>query len=114
MIRGGQLKALGLVNEKRLPEHPDVPTMQEVGFPGVGTLAWQGLFAPSGTPKEVLETVHKAVLQALKAPQVVEAFKKQNFNIFPNATLAQAKTWLADARTNGKTTTGAVKIEVTE
>ena len=114
MIRAGQLKPLALVNEKRLPEYPDVPTMQEVGFPGVGTLAWQGLFAPSGTPKEVLETVHKAVLQALKAPQVVEAFKKQNFNIVPNATLADAKTWLTDEMKNWKTITDAVKIEVTE
>jgi len=114
MIKAGQLKPLALVNEKRLPEYPDVPTMQEVGFPGVGTLAWQGMFAPSGTPKEVLETVHKALLEALKAPQVVEAFKKQNFNIVPNPTLADAKTWLAGEMKNWKTITDAVRIEVTE
>jgi len=114
MIKAGQLKPLALVNEKRLPEYPDVPTMQEVGFPGVGTLAWQAMFAPSGTPKEILETVHKALLQALQAPAAVDAFKKQNFNIVPNPTLADAKTWLAAEMKNWKTITDAVKIELTE
>jgi tripartite-type tricarboxylate transporter receptor subunit TctC len=114
MIKAGQLKPLALVNEKRLPEYPDVPTMQEVGFPGVGTLAWQAMFAPSGTPKDVLETVHKALLQALQAPAAVDAFKKQNFNIVPNPTLADAKTWLATEMKNWKAITDAVKIEVTE
>ncbi len=114
MVKAGTLKPLAIVNDKRLPEYPDVPTMQEVGFPGVGTLAWQAMFAPSGTPKEILETVHKALLQAMKAPQVVDAFKKQNFNIVPNATLDEAKTWLADEMKNWKTITEAVKIEVTD
>src|SRR5262249_54634963 len=114
MIKAGQLKPLALVNEKRLPEYPDVPTMQEVGFPGVGTLAWQGMFAPSGTPKEVLEKGHKALLEAMKAPAVTDAFHKQNFNIVPNPTLDEAKTWLAGEMKNWKTITDTVKIEVTE
>ena len=52
-VRAGSLRPLALVDHARLPEYPDFPTMQEVGFPGVGTIAWQGLFAPAGTPKEV-------------------------------------------------------------
>jgi tripartite-type tricarboxylate transporter receptor subunit TctC len=114
MVKAGQLKPLALVNDKRLPEYPDVPTMQEVGFPGVGTLAWQGMFAPAGTPKPILETVHKAVLQAMQAPMVVEAFNKQNFRIVPNATVDEATTWLAEEMKNWKTITDTVKIEVTE
>ena len=114
MVKAGELKPLALVNDKRLPEYPDVPTMQEVGFPGVGTLAWQAMFAPAGTPKPILETVHKAVLQAMQAPSVVEAFNKQNFRIVPNPTVDEAKTWLADEMKNWKTITDAVKIEVTE
>jgi len=114
MVKAGQLKPLALVNDKRLPDYPDVPTMQEVGFPGVGTLAWQAMFAPAGTPKPILETVHKAVLQAMQAPAVVEAFNKQNFRIVPNATVDEAKTWLADEMKNWKTITDTVKIEVTE
>ena len=114
MVKAGELKPLALVNDKRLPEYPDVPTMQEVGFPGVGTLAWQAMFAPAGTPKPILETVHKAVLQAMQAPAVVEAFNKQNFRIVPNASVDEAKTWLADEMKNWKTITDTVKIEVTE
>jgi tripartite-type tricarboxylate transporter receptor subunit TctC len=114
MVKAGELKPLALVNDKRLPEYPDVPTMQEVGFPGVGTLAWQAMFAPAGTPKPILETVHKAVLQAMQAPAVVEAFNKQNFRIVPNATVDEAKTWLADEMKNWKTITDTVQIEVTE
>jgi tripartite-type tricarboxylate transporter receptor subunit TctC len=114
MVKSGQLKPLALVNDKRLPEYPDVPTMQEVGFPGVGTLAWQAMFAPAGTPKEILDTIHKALLQALKAQPVIDAFGKQNFRIVPNASVDEAKTWLRDEMKNWKTITEAVKIEVTE
>jgi tripartite-type tricarboxylate transporter receptor subunit TctC len=114
MVKAGELKPLALVNDKRLPDYPDVPTMQEVGFPGVGTLAWQAMFAPAGTPKPILETVHKAVLQALQAPSVIDAFNKQNFRIVPNASVDEAKTWLADEMKNWKTITDTVQIEVTE
>jgi tripartite-type tricarboxylate transporter receptor subunit TctC len=72
------------------------------------------MFAPAGTPKPILETVHKAVLQAMQAPSVVEAFNKQNFRIVPNPTVDDAKTWLADEMKNWKTITDTVQIEVTE
>jgi tripartite-type tricarboxylate transporter receptor subunit TctC len=114
MVKAGQLKPLAMVNDKRLPDYPDVPTMQEVGLPGVGTLAWQAMFAPAGTPKPILEIVHKAVLQALQSPAALDAFGKQNFRTVPNATVDDAKAWLADEMTNWKTITDAVQIEVTE
>jgi tripartite-type tricarboxylate transporter receptor subunit TctC len=113
-IKAGKLRPLALVNHQRLPEFPDVPTMQEIGFPGVGTIAWQGLFAPAGTPKDVLETLFKASLEALKSPAVVEAFKKQNFNIVPNASLDDSKAWLAKEIKTWKDITAAVKIETAE
>src|SRR6185369_5274817 len=46
----------------------------EVGYPDVGTLAWQALFAPSGTPKEVLEKLAKASIEAMHAPASQEVF----------------------------------------
>src|SRR5215467_12485668 len=45
LVEAGKLRALAVVNHARLPEFPDVPTMQEIGYADVGTLAWQGLFA---------------------------------------------------------------------
>ena len=113
-IKAGKLRPLALVNHQRLPEFPDIPTMQEIGFPGVGTIAWQGLFAPAGTPKDVLETLFKASMQALQSPAVVEAFKKQNFNIVPNKSLDDAKVWLANEIKTWKDITTAVKIETAE
>jgi len=113
-IKAGKLRPLALVNHQRLPEFPDVPTMQEIGYPGVGTIAWQGLFAPAGTPKDVLETIFKASVQALDAPPVVDAFKKQNFNIVPNKSLDDAKAWLADEIKTWKDITSQVKVEAAE
>jgi tripartite-type tricarboxylate transporter receptor subunit TctC len=113
-IKAGKMRPLALVNHQRLPEFPDVSTMQEIGYPGVGTIAWQGLFAPAGTSREILETVFKAAVQALQAPSVVEAFKKQNFNIVPNSSLDDAKAWLAAEMKQWKDITTLVKVEVAE
>jgi tripartite-type tricarboxylate transporter receptor subunit TctC len=88
--------------------------MREVGYPGVGTLAWQGLFAPAGTPKDVLETLLKASTSAMQAPAAQEAFKKQNFNIVPNKSLDDAKVWLAAEMGAWKKITEQVKIETAD
>jgi tripartite-type tricarboxylate transporter receptor subunit TctC len=114
MIKAGQIRPIALVNPKRLPDYPDVPTVAEEGFPGVGTLAWQAMFAPADTPKPVLETLNKAILEAMKAPQLKEAFDKQYFNIVPSQSADEAKTWLAQEIANWKKITQEVKIDVTE
>lgn len=114
MIKAGNLRPLALVNHARLPDYPDVATMQELGYPRVGTIAWQGLFAPAGTPPEVLQILFDAAGKAMQAPAVQEAFKKQNFNIVPSKSLAEAKTWLADEMATWKKITSEVKIELAE
>jgi tripartite-type tricarboxylate transporter receptor subunit TctC len=63
MVQAGQLRPLAVVNRTRLPEYPGIPTMQELGFPDVGTVAWQGLFAPAATPKPVHREITEAELQ---------------------------------------------------
>ena len=110
-VRAGSLRALALVNHARLSDFPDVPTMQDVGFPDVGTIAWQALFAPAGTPKDVLQTIFAATLAAMKAPAVAEAFKKQTFNTVPNSSLDDAKAWLGHEMDTWRKITGEVKIE---
>src|SRR3954447_3332813 len=62
MIKAGKLKPLAVVAEQRLKDYPDVPTLAEAGFPGVGTLHWQSMFAPAGTPQPVLETIFKTIV----------------------------------------------------
>jgi tripartite-type tricarboxylate transporter receptor subunit TctC len=111
-VKAGMLRALAQVNPTRLPQYPEVPTMAEAGFPGVGTAAWQALFAPAGTPPDVLEALRQAMAEALQAPSVVNTFKQQDFNIVPTGSLAEAKTWLAGEIENWRKITKEVKIEI--
>src|ERR1700738_1095698 len=50
-IKAGKVYPLAVVNGQRLPQYPNVPTMQEAGYPDVGTIAWQGVFAPAAGAK---------------------------------------------------------------
>lgn len=112
MVQSGKLRPVAMVSRARLPEYPNVPTMQEVGLPDVGTIAWNGLFAPAGTPKPVLEALFAAVTKALNSPEAKEKLGKQNFNIVPSKSLADANTWLAGEMKHWETITSAVKIDV--
>lgn len=110
-VKAGKFRALALVNHERLADYPDVPTMAEIGFPDVGTVAWNGLFAPAATPKPVLDALYKDVMTALQSPEVKEKFGKQHFNIVPNKSIADANAWLAGEIKHWKTITETVKIE---
>ena len=110
-IRAGKLKPIAVVSPTRLPDHPDVPTMKEVGFPDVGTIAWNGMFAPAATPRPVLETLHRAALAALETDAAKSALLKQGFIIAPSKSLDDARAWLANQINAWKTITSAVKIE---
>jgi tripartite-type tricarboxylate transporter receptor subunit TctC len=112
MVQSGKFRALAVVSRERLPEYPDVPTMKEVGFPDVGTVAWNGLFAPAATPKPVLEAAFAAVTKALTSPEAKEKLGKQNFNVVPSKSLADANDWLAGEIKHWQTITNAVKIDV--
>jgi tripartite-type tricarboxylate transporter receptor subunit TctC len=114
MIAAGKIKPIALVNDARLPEFPDVPTMREVGYPDVGTSAWQAMFAPAGTPREILETLRTASVKAMQSPAAQKAFKEQNFNIVPSPSVDEAKAWLAGELATWRKITQEVKIDVPE
>jgi tripartite-type tricarboxylate transporter receptor subunit TctC len=57
---------------KRTAILPDIPTMDEAGLPGFEATTWHGLVAPAGTPKNIIETLHRAVVEALKDPDVAQ------------------------------------------
>jgi tripartite-type tricarboxylate transporter receptor subunit TctC len=80
-IKSGRLKALAAVPSQRLPELPNVPTLAEQGFPGIGTNAWQGMFAPAATPKPVVDTLHRAVVAALTRPETKDGLAKQMMSV---------------------------------
>jgi tripartite-type tricarboxylate transporter receptor subunit TctC len=113
-IRAGALKPIAVLAEKRLAEYPDVPTLAEAGYPGVGTLHWQSMLAPAGTPKDVIATLHKATTEALKSPPVQEAFKKQIISATPSASPDEAQTWLKNEIASWRKLVSEIKIEMTE
>lgn len=64
-VRAGQVKAYAVTSDKRLVDLPDIPTMAEAGFPGIGSLNWNGIFAPARTPAPVLNKLHAAIVAAM-------------------------------------------------
>jgi tripartite-type tricarboxylate transporter receptor subunit TctC len=113
-IQAGKFRPLAVVNHARLKEYPDIPTMKEVGYPDVGTVAWNGLFAPAATPKPVLEALFAAMNKTLSSPDAIEKLNKQNFNVVPNKSLADAKSWLDGEIKHWQAITTAVKIDMTQ
>jgi tripartite-type tricarboxylate transporter receptor subunit TctC len=76
-IKAGRLKVLATTMPERVPELPNVATMAEQGYPGIGTNAWQGMFAPAATPKPILEKLHAAVAKVLNNPEMKAMLAKQ-------------------------------------
>ncbi|PZO67359.1 MAG: ABC transporter substrate-binding protein [Paracoccus denitrificans] len=70
-IRSGQLRALGVTTRERVPSFPDVPTIAET-LPGYETYSWNALFAPAGTPPEVVARLNSAAIEAMKDPAVIQ------------------------------------------
>jgi tripartite-type tricarboxylate transporter receptor subunit TctC len=76
-VKKGQLKALAVVSDKRLPMSPDIPTFAESGVPGFNVRNWYALLAPAGTPKEIVQLLNAQVAKAITAPDVVEHLARQ-------------------------------------
>lgn len=76
-VKTGSLKALAVTGPRRSSEAPDVPTMQESGFPGFDVGAWYGVLAPAGTPKAIVTRLTRELLKILSMPDVQEALKRE-------------------------------------
>jgi tripartite-type tricarboxylate transporter receptor subunit TctC len=75
MARDRRLRAFAITGAQRSPTAPDVPTMAEAGVPGFVTGSWIGMFAPAGTPPEVVQRLQQEVRRALQAPDVAERMR---------------------------------------
>ncbi len=69
-IKAGKLRALAVLSDKRLAGLPDVPTSAEAGLPGVEAVVWNGIFAPAGTPRPVIDVLHRELVKAYNAPDI--------------------------------------------
>jgi tripartite-type tricarboxylate transporter receptor subunit TctC len=69
-IRAGTVRPLAVTTALRLPYLPDVPTIAEQGFPGYEISSWQAMFAPAGTPNDVIAKINGEVVRMLRMPEV--------------------------------------------
>jgi len=79
-VASGQLKALAVTSAVRDPRFPQVPTAEEAGVANFQIANWQGLFAPYGTPKPVVDKIADAVAQLMKDPEVRKRLSAVGFD----------------------------------
>jgi tripartite-type tricarboxylate transporter receptor subunit TctC len=98
-LGSGRFRVLGVTSLRRLPSHPDIPTIAESGFPGFEAIAWNGFVAPAATPKDVVARLSTEIGTVIKMPDVKErlsadgsipmANSPQEFSAFINAELVK-------------------------
>lgn len=76
-IAAGKLRALGVTTPQRVASNPDIPTLSEAGVKGYEFFAWDGLYAPKGTPAAILDKLNAAVNRALQRPEVKQALESR-------------------------------------
>jgi tripartite-type tricarboxylate transporter receptor subunit TctC len=94
LARQGTIRALAVSGEKRWPSLPDVPTLVESGYPGFVTDTFAGMFAPAGTPKEIVDRLAKASHEVLNKPDVIEKARRAGFVVIgggPDALAARVR-----------------------
>ena len=80
-IRAGKLRLLGVTTRTRSPLFPEVPTIEESGLPGFDDVTWNGLMAPAGTPREVVERVRAEAARAVRVPELRARFLERGIEL---------------------------------
>lgn len=87
-IKDGKLKPYAVTWSERLPELSDVPTMTELGYAGIGTSAWHGMFVTGGTPQPVVDKLQAAVVEVLADPDIKQKTANQYLKLVPSKSAA--------------------------
>jgi tripartite-type tricarboxylate transporter receptor subunit TctC len=82
-IIAGTVKGFGIASRSQLDRFPHVPSLVQLGFADLEIRFWQGMFAPAGTPKPILEKLNAALRLALANPKVLKSFEQTDFAAFP-------------------------------
>jgi tripartite-type tricarboxylate transporter receptor subunit TctC len=81
LVRGGQLRLIGVTTPNRLPQFPDVPTLSESGLPGFIFNSWFAMLAPAGTPKPIIARLNAEVQKAVGDPEVRRKLEDLGFAV---------------------------------
>lgn len=112
-LNAGKLKPIAVTSAQRSPLFPNVPTLKESGFADFDVYTWLGLFAPAGTPPEVLQKINAATAKIMQSPEMVESLKKQSSEPMAPRDLGQTRKFVESELTKWRDlvrTTG-VKVE---
>jgi len=110
-VRGGKLRLLAVTSARRMEQAPAAPTMAESGYPEFVTGSWQGVFVPTGTPRDIVERLYKATIQTLASPEVAERLAKGGAEVvtspspadFAEFVAAETKRWARVVRESNAT-----------
>jgi tripartite-type tricarboxylate transporter receptor subunit TctC len=92
-VKAGKLKALAVTGLKRSSMAPEIPSVAELGYPQLESLAWIGLLAPAGTPVDVVGRLHAESAKALRSPEARDSLGKQGFDVVAG-TPAEFSGWI--------------------
>jgi tripartite-type tricarboxylate transporter receptor subunit TctC len=81
LVRGGQVKLLGVTTQERLAQFPDVPTVSESGLPGFFFNSWFAIMAPAGTPKDIITRLNAEVRKAVGDPEIRRKLEELGFAV---------------------------------
>ena len=88
LVQGGKLKGLAVGSAQRSPAVPDVPTVAEAGVPGFENVTWYGMFAPAGTPRDIIMKLNAQVVKILTDPEMAQRLSSQGAE--PRSTTPEA------------------------
>ena len=110
-VKQGRLRAYAVTTAKRAGPLPDVPTLAEEGVRDYEFSGWSGLLAPAGTPRSIVDRIHKAAVDSLKSPAVLQTFESQGMNATPT-TPEQFAQYIASERKKWSQVVRLAKIEL--
>jgi tripartite-type tricarboxylate transporter receptor subunit TctC len=84
-VRAGRIKALAVTALKRSSLAPEVPSVAELGYPQLESLAWIGLLAPAGTPRDIVLRLNSEVVRGMQTPETRDFLAKQGFDVVANS-----------------------------
>jgi len=109
-LKNGKLKAVGIAGSKRSALMPELPTLKEQGINDVDVSQWYAIFAPANTPAPIVETLNKALNQALADKTVAQRLESQGAEVTVMTT-SQMRTFMQQEQTKWKAVVQAAKLK---
>ena len=101
-VRAGRLRVLGISTAQRLAIAPEVPTIAEAGVPGYEFIVWNGMVAPSATPRNIIVRLNRELVRVLELPEIKEKLMSQGLEVTPSTPEQFSRLIVADTERLGR------------